>query len=142
MPKFFSRRDPDKNYLNKAIIGLGAGLVKSKDILNLSLEPQGAMDILSIWMGQEIAKELLAQVRIAEELNFGVSADGKAMITIEKCLICPKRVGGYDLGNDTACPVGGIIMGALRFIKGESPSLPKIQLNPGEFCRINMEIEM
>ncbi|MHA1398703.1 MAG: hypothetical protein ACTSSF_13535, partial [Candidatus Heimdallarchaeaceae archaeon] len=149
-----------KNYLNKAIIGLGAGLVKSKDILNLSLEPQGAMDILSIWMGQEIAKELLAQkkklgisdkeliekllddVRIAEELNFGVSADGKAMITIEKCLICPKRVGGYDLGNDTACPVGGIIMGALRFIKGESPSLPKIQLNPGEFCRINMEIEM
>jgi hypothetical protein len=33
-------------------------------------------------------------------------------------------------------------MGALRFIKGESPSMPKIQLNPGEFCRINMEIDM
>ena len=115
MARFFSRKDPSKNYLNKAIIGLGAGLVKSRKILNLSFGPQGAMDILSIWIGQELAKELLAQkkikagvseqdlisklleeIRLAEDLTF-TTADGKSTITIQNCLICPKRVGGYDL---------------------------------------------
>ena len=43
-------------------IGLGAGLVKARDaILNPDFGPQGAMDVLATWMGQEIAKELLNQ---------------------------------------------------------------------------------
>ena len=43
-------------------IGLGAGLVKARDaILNPDFGPQGAMDVLSTWMGQELAKELLNQ---------------------------------------------------------------------------------
>lgn len=159
MARFFSRKDPAKNYLNKAIIGLGAGIVKSQKILNLSFGSQGAMDILSIWIGQELAKELLAQkkirpgiseqemieklldeIRIAEDLNYIREIDGKTSVTIQNCLICPKKVGGYDLGGDTACPVGGIIMGALTFIKGESPSLPNITLNPGEFCKISLDV--
>ena len=159
MARFFSRRDPSKNYLNKAIIGLGAGLVKSRKILNLSFGPQGAMDILSIWIGQELAKELLAQkkikigsseqevisklldeIRLAEDLSFE-DVEGKSTVTIQNCLICPKRVGGYDLEGETACPVGGIIMGALTYVKGESPSLPNINLKPGEFCRISLDIE-
>lgn len=48
MARFFSRRDPAKDYLNKAIIGLGVGLVKSRKLLNLSFGPQGAMDVLSV----------------------------------------------------------------------------------------------
>ena len=158
MARFFSRKDPAKNYLNKAIIGLGAGIVKSRKILNLSFGPQGAMDILSIWIGQEIAKELLAQkkvkpgasenelieklldeIRLAEDLHFS-EINGQSSVTIQNCLICPKRVGGYDLEGETACPVGGIIMGALTFVKGASPSLPNITLNPGEFCKISMDI--
>ena len=159
MARFFSRRDPSKNYLNKAIIGLGAGLVKSRKILNLSFGPQGAMDILSIWIGQELAKELLAQkkikvgsseqevisklldeMRLAEDLTFE-NVEGKSSVTIQNCLICPKRVGGYDLEGETACPVGGILMGALTYVKGESPSLPNINLKPGEFCKISLDIE-
>ena len=158
MARFFSRKDPSKNYLNKAIIGLGAGLVKSRKILNLSFGPQGAMDILTIWIGQELAKELLTQkkvkagasehelisklldeIRLAEDLTFE-EVEGKSTITIQNCLVCPKRVGGYDLEGETACPVGGILMGALTYIKGESPSLPNINLKPGEYCRISMDI--
>ncbi len=158
MARFFSRKDPSKNYLNKAIIGLGAGLVKSRKILNLSFGPQGAMDILSIWIGQELAKELLAQkkikvgiseqeliaklldeIQLAEELTFE-NVDGKSSVTIQNCLICPKRVGGYDLEGETACPVGGILMGALTYVKGESPSLPNINLKPGEFCKISLDV--
>lgn len=158
MPRFFSRKDPSKNYLNKAIIGLGAGLVKSRKILNLSFGPQGAMDILSIWIGQELAKELLAQkkikvgiseqeliaklldeIRLAEDLTFE-NAEGKSSVTIQNCLICPKRVGGYDLEGETACPIGGILMGALTYVKGESPSLPNILLKPGEFCKISLDV--
>lgn len=159
MARFFSRRDPSKNYLNKAIIGLGVGLVKSRKILNLSFGPQGAMDILSIWIGQELAKELLTQKKIkvgsseqeviaklldeltlAEDLTFE-NVDGKSSVTIQNCLICPKRVGGYDLEGETACPVGGILMGALTYVKGESPSLPNINLKPGEFCKISLDLE-
>lgn len=158
MARFFQRRDPAKNYLNKAIIGLGVGLVKSRKLLNLSFGPQGAMDILGIWIGQELAKELLNQkkikissneqevieklldeIRMAEDLHFE-NIDGKSTVTIQNCLICPKRVGGYDLEGETACPVGAIIMGALTFIKGETPSMPNINLNPGEYCRISLDL--
>ncbi|MCE7742268.1 MAG: hypothetical protein GOP50_07385 [Candidatus Heimdallarchaeota archaeon] len=158
MARFFSRKDPAKNYLNKAIIGLGAGLVKSQKILNLSFGPQGAMDILSIWIGQELAKELLAQkkikvgisdqdlisklldeIQLAEDLTFE-NVEGKSSVTIQNCLICPKKVGGYDLDGDTACPVGGILMGALTYVKGESPSLPNINLKPGELCKISLDV--
>ncbi len=158
MARFFSRKDPGKDYLNKVVIGLGVGLVKSRKLLNLSFGPQGAMDVLSVWIGQEIAKELLRQkkikvniseqelieklleeIRMAEELSFETE-DGKSIITIQNCLICPKRVGGYDLEGETACPVGGIIMGAITFVKGESPSLPNINLKPGEYCRISLDL--
>ncbi len=76
---------------------------------------------------------------MAEELSFETE-DGKSIVTIQSCLICPKRVGGYDLESETACPVGGIIMGAITFVKGESPSLPNINLKPSEYCRISLDL--
>ncbi len=42
--------------------------------------------------------------------------------------------------NEKMEPVGGIIMGAITFVKGESPSLPNINLKPGEYCRISLDL--
>ena len=47
MFRFRRNKDPEKNYINKAIIGLGVGLVRSKDLLlSPDFGPQGAMDSL------------------------------------------------------------------------------------------------
>ena len=156
MMRFFRRKDPTKNYLNKMAIGLGAGIVKAREvILNPDFDPQGAMDILSTWIGQELAKELLAQkvikpsddmqtilekllqeVRIAEDLTIDL-VDGKSHVTVQQCLICPRKVGGYDLEGFTACPVGGIIRGALGLVSGKQPQLESIDLKTGEICKVD-----
>ncbi len=160
MMRFFRRKDPSKNYLNKMAIGLGAGLVKARDvILNPNFDPQGAMDILATWMGQEIAKELLAQkvispsddmktvleklleeVRIAEDLTIDFDGE-KSHITVQQCLICPRKVGGYDLEGNTACPVGGIVRGALGLISGKQPQLESIDLKTGEICKVDFYLK-
>jgi hypothetical protein len=157
--RLFRRKDPARNYLNRAVIGLGVGLVKARNsILNPDFGPQGTIDVLSAWMGQEIAKEMLAQkkinaqsskneiierlldeVRIAEDLT--VSFDGNsARLTVQNCLICPRRVGGYDLEGHTACPVGGLIRGAINLATGESPQISRVRLKPAEVCNIEFEL--
>ncbi|MFW9929730.1 MAG: hypothetical protein ACFFD1_10095 [Candidatus Thorarchaeota archaeon] len=158
--RFFSRKDPIRNYLNKAIIGLGVGLVRSNDLLlNPDFGPQGTMDVLGVWIGQEIVKEMMNQkkikagiserelvktmleeIRLAEELNLDFT-DNSVNVTIQDCMICPKRVGGYDLGKYTACPVGGILLGALSYVRGETPSLPKINLKPGQYCSLELNLK-
>ena len=160
MFRFRKKKNLEKSYINKAIIGLGVGLVRSKDILLApGFGPQGAMDILSVWIGQEIAKEMLRQkkitptadevevidkllneVQIAEDLI--VDPKGNEInISIQNCLICPKRVGGYDLGTDTACPVGGILLGAVSYLKGKTPKLPHVTLKPAELCNLSFKID-
>lgn len=158
--RFFSEKDPQKNYLNKAIIGLGIGVVRSNELLlNPDFGPQGTMDVLGVWIGQEIIKEmmnqkkiksgisekdlikrLLDEIRLAKELNIEYT-DSMANVTIQDCLICPKRVGGYDLGKFTACPVGGILLGALSYVRGETPAVPKINLKPGQYCSLEINIK-
>jgi len=142
------------------VIGLGAGIVKARDVLlNQDLvDPQGAMDLLATWMGQELAKELLAQkvikpnessemvleklldeVQIAEDLI--VDFEGStAHITVQNCLICPRRVGGYDLEGYTACPVGGIVRGAVGFVSGKTPQLSRIDLKTGDLCKVDFSL--
>ncbi len=160
MMRFLRRKDPSKNYLNKMAIGLGAGLVKAREvILHPDFDPQSAMDILATWMGQEIAKELLAQkvisptddmktvleklleeVRIAEDLT--IDFDGEiSHITVQNCLICPRKVGGYDLEGTTACPVGGIVRGAVGLISGKQPQLDSIDLKTGEICKVDFVLK-
>ena len=158
MFKFLRRKDPEKNYINKAIIGLGIGLVRSKDLLlSPDFGPQGAMDILSVWIGQEIVKEMLNQkkispnadaeeivdkllneVQIAEDLTIEQKGE-EINVSIQNCLICPKKIGGYDLGNDTACPVGGILLGAITYLQGKTPKLPNVNLKPGELCNLSLK---
>ncbi|MFW9787892.1 MAG: hypothetical protein ACFFE2_16435 [Candidatus Thorarchaeota archaeon] len=157
--RFRRQKDPARNYLNKMAIGLGAGLVFARDaILNPDFGPQGAMDVLSTWMGQEIAKELLTQrvitptssaeevleklleeVRIAEDLSIEMEGD-TAHVVVQNCLICPRRVGGYDLEGHTACPVGGLVRGAIGLVSGKTPQLSKIDLKTGELCKTDFAL--
>lgn len=157
--RFFGRKEPRTNYLNRAIIGLGVGIVKSRNyILHPEIDPQATMDVLATWMGLEIAKEMLAQkkitpqsgkniiieklleeVRIAEDLEVNFS-DKKAHVSVQKCLICPRRIGGYDLEGLTACPVGGIIRGALNLVTGKSPQITRIDLRTAEICQIDFDL--
>lgn len=161
MMRFRRKKDLSRNYLNKMVIGLGAGIVKARDVLlNTDMvDPQGAMDILGTWMGQEIAKELLAQkviapnessemlleklleeVRIAEDLTVDFR-DGTAHLSVQNCLICPRKVGGYDLEGFTSCPVGGIVRGAIGFVSGKTPQLKKIDLKTGELCKVDFALD-
>lgn len=145
--------------MSKSIIGLGYGLVKTNDLIlnkEFGITPQDAMDALSIWIGRELMKEMLDQkivkvvdddkklinsllnlINLAEELDVNVK-DETISIVVQKCLICPKRIGGYDLGSYTACPVGGFITGALSYARGIEPTIVKNNLQTGQICHINV----
>lgn len=160
--KIFRRKDKsDTAYLNRMIIGLGHGLIKTRDfILNkdLGVSTQDAMDSLSIWIGREIMKAMLESklvsvrdgdeilinalmgvINLADELDVEVSND-RVKLVVQKCLICPKRIGGYDLEGNTACPVGGILTGAISYARGIDPNVSKNRLQAAEICHIEMEL--
>jgi hypothetical protein len=157
--RFLKNKKNEKNFISKSMIGLGYGLVKTNELIlnkDLGITPQDAMDALSIWIGRELMKEMLDQkivkvtdddeklinsllniVNLAEELDVNVK-DETIGIIVQKCLICPKRVGGYDLGLYTACPVGGFITGALSYARGIEPTIIKNNLQTGQICHINV----
>lgn len=157
---FRRKKDPSRNYMNRMVIGLGAGLVKARDaILNPDFGPQGAMDILATWMGQELAKELLNQkvitatskpevvleklmeeLRIAEDLSIEMDGD-TAHVVVQNCLVCPRRVGGYDLEGHTSCPVGGLVRGAIGLVSGKTPQLDLVDLKTGEICKTDFTLK-
>ena len=148
------------DFINKTIIGLGYGLIRNRDfILNkeLGVSTQDAMDALGIWIGRELMKAMLdkkivtvkdsdeklinafmAVINIAEELEVTVT-DNKCSVVVQKCMICPKRIGGYDLEGNTACPVGGLLTGALSYARGIDPQVTKNRLQTAEICHIEMD---
>ena len=155
------KKKVSKSLLNKVIIGLGYGLVKTKDVLlnqELGIGPQDAMDALSVWIGRELMKELLHKkvvkvsdtdeilldaltsvVDVAGEFDVEFDDDNnKVKITVQDCLICPKRVGGYDLEGLSSCPVGGLLTGALSYARGTNPLIAKNHLQTGEICHIEI----
>jgi len=159
--RFLKKKKNEKNFISKSMIGLGYGLVKTNELIlnkDLGITPQDAMDALSIWIGRELMKEMLDQkivkvtyddgklinsllnlVNLAEELDVTVKDEAIGII-VQKCLICPKRVGGYDLGSYTACPVGGFITGALSYARGIEPTIVKNNLQTGQICHINVSM--
>ncbi|MFX1279290.1 MAG: hypothetical protein ACFFA3_07725 [Promethearchaeota archaeon] len=159
--KIFKKKAKDTKYLNRVIIGLGHGLIKTRDfILNkeFGVSTQDAMDSLSIWIGRELMKTMLENkavsvsdtdeklinglmsvINLAEELDVDVT-DEQVKLVVQKCLICPKRIGGYDLEGNTACPVGGILTGAISFARGIDPNVTKNRLQTAEICHIEMDI--
>ncbi|MHA1520654.1 MAG: hypothetical protein ACTSRK_10775 [Promethearchaeota archaeon] len=157
------RSKKKENLINRVIIGLGYGLVKTKDLIlnkEMGIAPQDAMDALSVWIGREIMKELLEKnivkvadsdevlvdaltsvINIAEELDIDYNhAEKKLKVIVQKCEICPKRVGGYDLEGETSCPVGGLLTGALAYARGSSPLIAKNHLQTGEICHIEIDV--
>jgi hypothetical protein len=115
------------------------------------------MDALSIWIGREIMKEMLDKkviqvsdsdeelinalmgvINLAQELDVEVT-EQRVSLVVQKCLICPKRIGGYDLEGNTACPVGGILTGAISYARGIDPHITKNRLQAAEICHINMD---
>ncbi|MCG3219092.1 MAG: hypothetical protein KAR35_08810 [Candidatus Heimdallarchaeota archaeon] len=155
-----SKRDASKDYLNRMVIGLGAGLVKARAfIINEDFGPQGTMDVLATWMGQEIGKEMLDrniltsnstyeeiiekmlnELNLADEISTQFTND-EARIVVKECLICPRRVGNYDLEGYTSCPVGGLIRGVINSISGKSPQLTSIDYNPAEECEVKINLQ-
>jgi hypothetical protein len=115
------------------------------------------MDALGVWIGRELMKTMLDKkivnvkdddealinalmtvINLADELEIQVEND-KCKVVVQKCLICPKRIGGYDLEGNTACPVGGILTGAISYARGIDPQVTKNRLNTGEICHIEMD---
>ena len=158
---FLKKTEKSKpNFLNRIIIGFAYGLIQSRDLIlkeNFGFTLQDAMDFISIGIGREIVKELLAQnvvnkndddekligkltdvMRLAEELDIRI-VNEKIKLVVQKCLICPKRIGGYDLEGFTACPIGGIIVGALTYVRGLYPEITKNKLEIAEICHIQLE---
>ena len=102
-------------FLTKTIIGLGYSLIKTRDLIlnkELGISTQDAMDALSLWIGRELMKDMLDKkivkvtdsdeklingltgiLNIADELDMEVTED-KIKLVVQKCLICPKRIGG------------------------------------------------
>jgi hypothetical protein len=143
-------------YFTKAMIGAAVGLVRGANLLlKDGVQPQQAMDVLASWIGKEIGKTILADkkdvkkyteedlvelllqnLNVAEQIH--IKREGDAMhFSIRKCNICPKRVGGYDLGGKTSCPVGGLLLG---FFSVTQPEMPvwSIKLKPSEYCEITI----
>ncbi|MHA1681659.1 MAG: hypothetical protein ACTSUE_11675 [Promethearchaeota archaeon] len=78
-------------------------------------------------------------IDLGDELDVDVTPE-KIKVTVQKCQICPKRIGGYDLEGNTACPVAGIITGAISFARGINPIITRNTLSPGEICFTDVDL--
>ena len=84
------------------------------------------------------AEDLVAYVRqegLANEMVFE-EVEGGFQVHIAQCYICPKKVGHYQF-DGTACPWGGILIGALSDILETSFSC-STRLTPGETCTLHL----
>jgi hypothetical protein len=75
--------------------------------------------------------EGLAAQMVVEEVEGGFD------VRIAQCYICPKKVGHYQF-DGTACPWGGILLGALAAILETSFSC-STRLTPGEICQLHLK---
>jgi predicted ArsR family transcriptional regulator len=81
-------------------------------------------------------ENLVAYIRkegLAHEMTL-TDHQGTVEIKIAQCLICPKKVGHYEF-DGTACPWGGLLLGALSDILDASFSC-STRLTPGESCTL------
>jgi hypothetical protein len=83
-------------------------------------------------------EDLVAYVRqegLADEMVLE-GVEGGFQVHIAQCYICPKKVGHYQF-DGTACPWGGILIGALSDILETSFSC-STRLTPGETCTLHL----
>jgi hypothetical protein len=87
----------------------------------------------------ESIDDLVAYLRREGLANQMIFDEGEAEWTVQisECFICPKKVGHYQF-DGTACPWGGILIGALADIVGASFSC-STRLTPGETCALRLK---
>ena len=87
----------------------------------------------------ESADDLIAYARdegLADQMLFE-EVEGGYQVRIAQCYICPKKVGHYEF-DGTACPWGGILLGALTNILEAKFSCSTV-LTPGETCTLHLK---
>ena len=87
----------------------------------------------------ESVDDLIAYARhegLADQMVFE-EVDGGFQVRIAQCYICPKKVGHYQF-DGTACPWGGILLGALTTILEAKFSCSTV-LTPGETCTLHLK---
>ena len=80
--------------------------------------------------------EFLQTFNLAGSVAINENAD-KVTVQVAQCGICPKRVGKYQF-DGTACPWGGILIGALQTILAKEFSV-SARLTPGESCTVALK---
>jgi len=80
--------------------------------------------------------DYLGQEGLADQMTIEGIPDGYE-VRIAQCYICPKKVGHYQF-DGTACPWGGILVGALSDILGASFSC-STRLTPGDTCHLQLK---
>ena len=80
--------------------------------------------------------DYVGQEGLADQMAIEATPDGY-QVGIAQCSICPKKVGHYQF-DGTACPWGGILIGALGDILSAEFSC-STQLTPGDTCHLQLK---
>lgn len=129
---------------NAILIGMMRGMRE-----NLGKGCQGLSNMIGVYCGEEIIRYAIDKGEIFNSIGDIISyfrknrfaeiietqeIENSIEISIEKCLICPKKIGGYKF-DGTACPMPGLTIGALKY--GLNNNLKSsARLTPGEKCII------
>ena len=107
-----------------------AGEYAGRELVRFARQQGGSMESID---------DLVAFLRregLANQMTFD-TGEGEWTVQISECFICPKKVGHYQF-DGTACPWGGILVGALADILGASFSC-STRLTPGETCTLRLK---
>ena len=143
-----AREKGPASLLNAVFIGYMVGTYSvmgkggAQAIANMAGEYVGR-EMVAYAKSQGIALDTLpALVEFLQTFNLaGVVAIsenvGEVAVQVAQCGICPKRVGKYQF-DGTACPWGGIMIGALQTILEKEFSV-SARLTPGESCTVTLK---
>ncbi|MBI9051957.1 MAG: hypothetical protein JEZ00_21255 [Anaerolineaceae bacterium] len=138
----------DFDLLNAAIIGMLVGVYQvvgrggTQAIINMTGEYLGrellqyADDHNEPIENLEQFREFLIRHKLAGDIRF-FDEQTNIRVIVSACRTCPKKVGHFSF-DGTACPWGGILIGAFATILKESFSYAA-RLVPGEVCEISIE---
>ena len=135
----------DFDLLNAVIVGLMVGVYQvvgrggTQAVINMAGEYVGkemlqfARDHNMPLNSLDDFRTFLIQNRLAGDIQFTDEENG-IRVQVSKCRTCPKRVGHYSF-DGSACPWGGILIGAFGALLAESFSYAA-RLVPAETCEL------
>lgn len=107
-----------------------AGEYAGRELVRFAREQGVSLDSVEQFVAY-VDHEGLASHMVVEEVEGGFD------VHIAQCHICPKKVGHYQF-DGTACPWGGILLGALTAILDTAFSC-STRLTPGETCVLKLK---